>query len=163
VTLKRTHEDKPGGKLFGMRGYPVAPGGAGTVDAAHITRLLIFVNKPDDEHVFEVSDVRATGDYTAPTAFVTDAEPFFPLIDSFGQYKHKDWPGKTHSMSELIAKREAEAKELLSNAGPADWDRFGGWRNGPQLEATGFFRVEKRNSQPGHYINRKKMNVYQCE
>jgi hypothetical protein len=114
---------------------------------AHITRLLIFVNKPDDEHVFEVSDVRAAGDYTAPTAFVTDAEPFFPFIDSFGQYKHKDWPGKTHSMSELIAKREAEAKELLSNAGPADWDKFGGWRNGPQLKATGFFRVEKHRGK----------------
>ena len=143
VALKRTREDRFGGKLFGMRGYPVAPGGPGTVDAAHITRLLIFVNKPDDEHVFEVSDVRATGDYTAPTAFVTDAEPFIPFIDSFGQYKHKDWPGKTHSMSELIANREAEAKELLSNAGPADWDKFGGWGNGPQLKATGFFRVEK--------------------
>jgi hypothetical protein len=143
VLLKRDGDGKLGGKLFGMRGYPVTPGGPGTIDPKNITQLLLFVNKPDADHVFEVDDIRATGAYTPPTASVTDADPFFPLIDTFGQYKHRDWPGKIHSLAELRGRREAEAKELAAQPGPKAWDKFGGWAAGPQLEASGFFRVEK--------------------
>src|ERR1051326_8268736 len=143
VALKRAGDDQLGGKLFGIRGYPVAPGGPGTVDAAHITQVLFFVNKPEADHVFEVDDIRATGSYTPPTASVKDAEPFFPFIDTFGQYKHKDWPGKTQGPADLLAKRENEAKELAAKPGPEQWDKFGGWNGGPQLNGTGFFRVEK--------------------
>ncbi len=143
ATLKRASDDKLGGKLFGMRGYPVAPGGPGTVDAKHITQLLLFVNKPSADHVFVVDDIRATGTYTPPTANVADADPYFPFIDTFGQYKHKDWPGKTHSLAELVAIREAEAKELAAKPGPEQWNRFGGWASGPQLKVTGNFRVQK--------------------
>jgi len=143
MLLKRDGDDKLGGKLFGMRGYPVTPGGPGTIDPKNITQLLLFVNKPDADHVFEVDDIRATGAYTSPTASVTDADPFFPLIDTFGQYKHRDWPGKVHSLAELTGRREAEAKELAAQPGPKAWDKFGGWAADPQLEATGFFRVEK--------------------
>ena len=147
VPLPRTSGERLENQLFGMRGYPVKSGGPGSVNPKSITQLLVFLNKPQTNHTFEIYDIRAEGTYTKPTAWTTDAEPFFPFIDTFGQYKHKDWPGKTHSLSELIANREAEAKELLSNPGPADWDKFGGWRNGPQLKATGFFRVEKHRGK----------------
>ncbi len=143
VPLKRASDDTLGGKLFGMRGYPVAPGGPGTIDPTNVTQLLVFVSKPSADHVFEITDVRATGAYTPPTAWVTDADPFFPFIDTFGQYRHKDWPGKTHSLADLAAKREAEAKELAQKPGPKDWDKYGGALTGPRLRATGFFRTEK--------------------
>ena len=143
VALKRAGDGRLGGKLFGMRGYPVAPGGPGTVDAKNITQLLLFVNKPAASHAFEVQEIRATGSYTPPTASVADAEPFFPLIDTFGQYKHRDWPGKAHSLAELAGRRAAEEKELAAQPGPAEWDQYGGWAGGPKLEATGFFRVGK--------------------
>lgn len=143
VPLKRASDDTLGGKLFGMRGYPVAPGGPGTVDPTHVTQLLVFVTKPGADHVFEIADVRATGTYTPPTAWVTDADPFFPFMDTFGQYRHKVWPGKTHSLADLAAKREAEAKELAENPGPKDWDKYGGALTGPRLQATGFFRTAK--------------------
>ncbi|MBI2929149.1 MAG: beta-agarase [Verrucomicrobia bacterium] len=143
VPLKRTSDDKLGGRLFGMRGYPVTWGGLGTVNPTNITQLLIFVNKPSADHVFEVDDIRAGGSWTPPTAWSHDAEPFFPLIDTFGQYRHKDWPGKVHSLTELQQRRETEAKELAAQLGPRDWNQYGGWAAGPQLKATGFFRVEK--------------------
>ena len=41
VPLTRAGDDKLGGKLFGMRGYPVAAGGPGTVDARNITQLFM--------------------------------------------------------------------------------------------------------------------------
>ena len=94
VPLKQTGDDKLGGKLFGMRGYPVRRAGRERVDARHITQLLVFVSKPNAEHVFEIAERPRHRRYTPPTAWVTDAAPFFPFMDTFGQYRHKDWPGK---------------------------------------------------------------------
>lgn len=147
VHLRRASDDTLGGKLFGLRGYPVTAGGPGTVNASNITQILFFVNQPREVHVFEIGEIRATGSYTPPTAWVTDANPFFPLIDTFGQYKHKDWPGKVHSLAELQQRREAEAKELTARPGPEGWNQYGGWAKGPQLKATGFFRTEKVNGK----------------
>ena len=143
VALTRAASSTLGGKLFGMRGYPVTPGGPGTVDPQNVTQFLVFVSKPQADHRFEIASIRATGDYTPPTAWATDADPFFPFIDTLGQYRHKDWPDKTHSVAELAEKRAAEAGELTRQPGPAGWDKYGGWAQGPQLEATGFFRTQK--------------------
>lgn len=143
VPLKRTADSKLDGKLFGMRGYPVAAGGPGTVDASNITQVLLFVSEPKAEARFTVDNVRATGTYTPPTAWISDADPFIPFIDTFGQYRHRDWPGKVKSLADLQARREAEAQELAAQPGPAGWDKYGGFADGPQLEATGFFRTQK--------------------
>ena len=143
VLLKRYGEGKLGGKLFGMRGYPVTTGGSQTIDPQRITQLLLFVNKPTATHAFEVDDIRAEGQFVPPTASVTDADPFIPLIDTFGQYRHRDWSGKVFSLEELSQRRASEAKELATQPGPSEWNRFGGWKTGPQLKATGFFRTEK--------------------
>ncbi len=143
VPLKRAADDKLGGRLFGMRGYPVAGGGPGTLDPTRVTQMLVFVSKPRIDHEFGILDIRAAGRPTPPTAWTSDADPFFPFIDTFGQYRHKDWPGKTHTPGDLAARREQEARELADKAGPAGWDRLGGWADGPQLKATGYFRTEK--------------------
>ena len=68
---------------------------------------------------------------------------FLPCFDKYGQFKHREWPGKTHSDEELKAAAAEEEKDLAAHPGPADRDRFGGWAKGPSLEATGRFRVEK--------------------
>jgi hypothetical protein len=143
VPLKRESGGTLDGKLFGMRGYPVAPGESGDIDPKNITQLLFFVDHPAADHKFEITQITATGSYTPPTASVTDAAPFFPFIDTFGQYNHKNWPGKTQSLADLAAKREQEAADLAAHPGPDDWDQYGGAATGPQLKATGFFRTKK--------------------
>jgi hypothetical protein len=143
VELKRNSNDKLGGKLFGLKGYPAMRGGPYTIDPANVTQLLVFVAKPSEDHLFEAGEFLADGHYTPPTAFTTDARPYFPFIDTFGQYSHKDWPGKTESLDDLAVKRAAETAELAAAPGPRDWDKFGGWLTGPQLQAAGFFRTEK--------------------
>lgn len=147
VPLKRHSESTLDGQLFGMRGYPVVKGGDRTIDPSQITRLLIFVNKPAANHAFIVDDIRAQGRFVPPTASVNDADPFVPFIDAFGQYRHRDWPGKVHSLEELRDRRQQEARQLETQAGPADWNQYGGWKAGPQLRATGFFRVEKHQGK----------------
>jgi hypothetical protein len=143
ILLKRTSDGKLGGKLFGMRGYPVKAGGPGTIEPQNVTQILLFLSKPTVDHVFDVAELRANGIYMPPSASVTDADPFFPFIDTFGQYRHKDWPGKVHSTTELTIRREKETKELAAQPAPKDWDKFGGWASGPKLKATGFFRTQK--------------------
>lgn len=69
-------------------------------------------------------------------------DEFFPMIDQFGQFKHGEWPGKTHSLNELRAQIAQENVEL-GQWNPVEFDEYGGWLNGPQLEATGSFRTEK--------------------
>jgi len=76
-----------------------------------------------------------------PTIF--EPNDFFPFIDEFGQYIHKDWPGKTHEVSELIAHSEAEQIDLADNPGPSDRNLYGGWTAGPKLRDSGFFHVQK--------------------
>jgi hypothetical protein len=143
IPLRRFGDDTLSGKLFGMRGYPAGLGGPDTIDPKNITQLVVFVPKPKYDHLFEISEIRATGSLTLPTAFTSDADSFFPFIDTFGQYRHRDWPGKTKSLEDLAASRQREAQELAHQPGPADWDQYGGWAKGPKLKATGFFRAEK--------------------
>lgn len=139
VPLTRTAGSDLDGKLFGMKGFPAGGKGPNTVDPGNITQLILFVAKSHADHSFEVVAIRAAGSYTPPTAWVTDAVPFFPFIDEFGQYRHKDWPGKTHSQADLAASSAGEA----TNVWRSGWDEYGGWMQGPRLRASGYFRTEK--------------------
>ena len=122
-------------ELIGMRGWPKA---TEKLDPANVTQLLFFVVKPEEEHAFEIGAISAGG-----KAVLLDADKFLPFIDELGQFIHAEWPGKTRSADELKERIAAEEKELAARPGPADWNKYGGWTKGPQLSATGFFRVEK--------------------
>ncbi|UKI34228.1 MAG: hypothetical protein L6W00_13095 [Lentisphaeria bacterium] len=52
-----------------------------------------------------------------------------------------EWPQKIHSDEELRRCLREEAGRL--RAPVAGWNCYGGWAEGPQLKATGFFRTEK--------------------
>ncbi|WP_372948835.1 beta-galactosidase [Mariniphaga sp.] len=69
-----------------------------------------------------------------------------PVVDRFGQRISKNWPGKIHSEKELTSNRMDESNTLNQKL-RTEWDNFGGWLNKPQLEATGFFRVEQVNGK----------------
>jgi len=128
-------------KFPGMRGWP---GNIATSDfrADNVVQLIVFVPKPTEDHLLEISNIRAAGEADRDWP-----EPFLPFIDEFGQYSHRDWPGKVHSVEELRQRRDGEGAELAARPGPGGWDEYGGWASGPTLEATGFFRVEKVNGK----------------
>lgn len=66
-----------------------------------------------------------------------------PYLDEFGQVRKLEWPGKLHAEDELRRRNAAESEAAAPRNGPASFSKFGGWAGGPQLKATGFFRVEK--------------------
>jgi hypothetical protein len=92
---------------------------------------------------FAVLDVRTRFEAVKPV--IVAATNFFPFCDRYGQFKHAEWPGKVHSDAELATARAAEEAWLAAHATSPipDADQYGGWKGGPQLKATGFFRTEK--------------------
>ncbi len=130
--------DKPL-ELVGMRGAPVH---AGKIDTANVTQLLVFLDHPKTDCVFEIDDIRAGG-----RVEILDASAFLPFIDELGEYRHKDWPGKTHTIEELAAQGRVEEEDLKAHARPENWNKYGGWADGPKLKATGFFHVQKHKGK----------------
>jgi hypothetical protein len=126
--------DKPL-ELVGMRGFPTH---AGKLDPGNVTQLIIFVDHPAEDYVFEIGPIQAEG-----RVRVLDAATFLPFIDELGQYAHKDWPGKAHSVEEMIAHGREEARDLQAHGRLAMWNKYGGWADGPKLRATGFFHTQK--------------------
>jgi hypothetical protein len=146
VLLPRRLPDALKGKLFGMRGLPGGYSDSKAMfDPANVTQVLIFVGRPEEDHAFEIAHIRADG--AAADNPPVDPAKLFPMIDAFGQYVHKDWPGKIHTAADFAARKSAEAADLAAHPGPSDWDQYGGWKSGPQLEATGFFRAERRDGR----------------
>jgi hypothetical protein len=130
--------DKPL-ELVGMRGFPVH---AGKLDTANVTQLVLFLDHPKTDATFEVDHIRAGG-----RVQVLDTSTFLPFLDEFGQYLHQDWPGKTHSAEELAAQIGREEQDLKSHAKPRNWNKYGGWADGPRLKQTGSFHVQKHKGK----------------
>ena len=115
-----------------------------TVDLGDIRRIRFFSRKQyPGSHWSIENPVFIPGERPVPEYMQLDSAAFFPMIDRFGQFKHRDWPGKTHGEEDLQKARLAEEKDLAANPGPSGWNRFGGWADGPRFEATGHFRVQK--------------------
>jgi hypothetical protein len=64
-------------------------------------------------------------------------------VDKFGQNAKRDFPLKVHSEAELKEKANEELTRLNASGPLPDRSRFGGWKAGPKLEATGYFRTHK--------------------
>lgn len=126
-------------ELIGMRGNPV---NAAKIDSSNVTQILLFMTGPKQDHRFRVTQIVAGGHRK-----VLDANTFIPFIDEFGQFMHDDWPGKTHSLFELKEQQSRERADLVAHPGPNNRNQYGGWTMGPQLSATGFFRVAKHEGK----------------
>ena len=133
-------------KFCGMRGSPDATG-----------KFVFDLRRTKSFHVFLFQDGAASNFSVSRVTVSTDgvkqkrlaAATFFPFVDRFGQFSHDDWPGKVHDEAELQKTREDEDAWLAAHRDSPipGCDRFGGWADGPQLKATGFFRTEKVNGK----------------
>ena len=131
--------------LYGM---DALPGGIvksfwwSNVAVDSINRLSIVLIHPPKNTLVYINNIRAEGAINPPTEAELK-DNYFPLLDEFGQLRKGEWKGKIHSLEELVASKETERKDLMANPGPDDWNKYGGWNKGPQLEATGSFRTQK--------------------
>lgn len=143
-------------KLTGMKRGPFdITGVVADLDPAKVVGVAVYLKEPTLDWVWGVRRIVADTD-PAPPPYLggyrwpevpewmrMSAAQFFPFIDVYGQFKHKEWPGKTHSDEDLTKAIDAERADLASHPGPDGWNKYGGWAKGPKREATGRFRVEK--------------------
>jgi hypothetical protein len=89
------------------------------------------------EHASTLTIVRAylTNELPPPLPAETT-----PMVDEFGQWARRDWPGKVPSeavLKDRFQQLEARARQA---AFPTNWSRYGGWLE-KRFDATGFFRT----------------------
>jgi hypothetical protein len=119
------------------------PGGkmslwGGMVEPIVASQVKVFMVMPRQEARIQVGNLRAFGCSSIP-----DPAGFYAFIDRYGQYSHKEWPGKVHQDADFKANLEKEETDLAQHTGPRNLNQYGGWAAGPRLKATGHFRTEK--------------------
>ncbi|NGF56408.1 hypothetical protein G5B00_07745 [Parapedobacter sp. SGR-10] len=134
------------GSLKGLRATPFSIDGVtSTIDPTQVTKILISFDKWLKGTKLGLREVLAVQGKAVPTPswFALSQRDFFPFIDQYGQFIHKDWPGKTKSDEDLRADLQKELDEMASIPASDDRSRYGGWLKGKKQEATGNFQVQK--------------------
>jgi len=114
------------------------------LDPARITRVVFGIESEEASLSVGLLGLRASG--ICDTSAIATSD-YFPFIDAYGQFRHAEWPSKIHSPRDFETQRIAEAASLRAESRPSCWDKFGGFKDGPQLTATGHFRVEKNDGK----------------
>jgi hypothetical protein len=128
------HAREINSKLTGMKRGPFATTGVvADLDASKVVGVAVYIKEPKLDWLWGVKRIVA---HTGPLPEVPDwmrlpPEKFFPFVDVYGQFKHKDWPGKTHSDDDLKKAIETERADLAAHPGPDGWNKYGGWAKGP--------------------------------
>ena len=85
-----------------------------------------------------LSNIHIASAYLATTLPESYEKPEVAVVDSFGQWTARDWPGKVHSIGELktaMANTETVAK---ATSFPDEWSSYGGWKQ-LRFKPKGFF------------------------
>jgi hypothetical protein len=64
------------------------------------------------------------------------------VVDRFGQWAVKSWPGKIQSEDELKQRNRQLLEEARAAKLPTDWSQYGGWKE-KRFQATGFFHTQR--------------------
>jgi len=131
-----THDSQ---RFWGMRGLPVrGPVGQGpALDLSRVVAYQVFLPQPQAPRTLFIKSIRLFGKGASLANLIA-----FPFIDRFGQYAHAEWPGKLKDETDFARRVAKERKDLAKTPRLPGRDRFGGWADGPQLDATGWFRTE---------------------
>ncbi len=108
--------------------------GSGPFDLGHIVMWQIFLNRPQNSEEIVIDNVRLVPG---------QKHDFNKIVDQYGQYTREEWPEKVKSDADFAKQIATEDADLKAHPPASDLDKYGGWAKGPQLKATGFFRVEK--------------------
>lgn len=84
---------------------------------------------------FEIAAVYLTSEEPTPFQAVEN-----PVVDAFGQWEVKTWPGKIQNENELKERLENQLAASQTSSFPDNWSKYGGWK-AKKFGATGFFRT----------------------
>ncbi|GAB3483302.1 beta-agarase [Azotobacter salinestris] len=112
----------------------------GEIDPRQVRAVSLSLERPDVQQSILLGRFGVREDL--------EAAAYRGIVDAHGQYSRGNWPEKVSSDKQLKAAAEQERAQLGRwLAERPGLDRFGGWLKGPQLEATGFFRVARHEGR----------------
>ncbi len=136
--------------LKGMRATPFSiEGVTSDLDYSKVDKILVSFDKGlkgTKLGIVEIAGVHRVP-VPQPKWFGMAEDEFYPFIDQYGQFIHKDWPGKTMKDEDLLAAHRKEMDFMENNPGPNDRSKYGGWINGGLQKATGHFYLDKINGK----------------
>jgi hypothetical protein len=145
--------DGPPPRAMGMIGGP-PPAGAGAAKTLPVTATTGSVDASQVGAVrLEIAHPAVAGRlFVGPLSVVprnpAEASPYAGIVDQFGQFRGRSWPGKIGSVAALRAAAGREAGELARWLAAAPRrDPFGGLVGVGRFAATGFFRTECRGGR----------------
>jgi len=106
------------------------------VDLSHIAKLRIYLTKPTRPRTLVFDNIRLAAGVS-----------YDKIVDAFGQYAPEDWKGKLKNDAAFAMERAKEEAILKAEPALPYRDEYGGWADGPKLEATGFFRTLERDGK----------------
>jgi hypothetical protein len=120
----------------------VIGGARGAVDRYHVTTINLILLKRSSGRTVILGDL----------GIIRGADPgpeaYRSIVDGFGQYTRAVWVGKIGSDDELQLARLREEQRVREWLPPGlGLDRYGGLLEGPNFDATGFFRTERQNGR----------------
>jgi hypothetical protein len=134
------------GPYWGMRGIPMYyqlahvafANPAANINLAQVVRAALTLETKEHAATLRLHEIALFGSGSDRARLVPH-----PFIDAYGQFIHEDWPGKIHDDEALKASLATEQQAIEAAPLLSGMDDMGGWQDGPQLEATGWFRVEQ--------------------
>lgn len=110
------------------------------INSANIAALTFAVmGAMKDKHLL-------IGNITAISPTKLDDAALAGIADKYGQNAKQAFVGKVGSDDDLVANYRQETQRLSGEV----WDersQYGGWKAGPQLDATGYFRTTKHQGK----------------
>ncbi|WP_370980259.1 beta-galactosidase [Agaribacterium sp. ZY112] len=102
-----------------------------------ITKITYSLRSNNEDKSLIIDNIRLTGLPEGNAYYLSD------IADKFGQSNKLDFPLKIHSDKQLKQLAKEELATLAKEGPMAGRSRFGGWVDGPKLEASGFYRTAK--------------------
>ncbi len=117
--------------------------GERALDVSRITMVKFYIKGNLTDRTLIFDNLRVVN---APDGVIA---PLEDLVDAFGQYTGADWPGRVTTDAQLRQQAQAERAALDAALSTSDFSRsrFGGWADGPRLEATGYFRTAQHDGK----------------
>jgi hypothetical protein len=112
------------------------------IAASDVRNIQFYIFPSSRPQLIRLYSIQA--DYPIiPHQLMMNPTNFFPFVDRYGQYRYMDWKEKVHNDIDIKKIKAQEINDLHNFPGPQNWDRYGGWKTGPQLDARGNFYTSK--------------------
>jgi agarase len=128
--------DTPAAFITDARKMPIR-GSKEVIDFTHVHAIKVYTETQIHPTEVVIDNLRFESTPTPNKSYVKN------IVDEFGQRADIDFDLKVKSEAELKAYADKEIVELNNSEGWPERSQFGGWKEGPRYNATGYYRTQK--------------------